>query len=99
MGQSLSCCPCHVSSIRVPLNMWQQISKLDLFPKTAEDFRLRTFMGGAISLAALVIFLALVTVEFTIFVSQTRLDKELRVDSSLDRKLEINLDITFPSLP
>ena len=78
--------------------MQAQLSRLDFFPKTVEEIRMRTLSGGLISIATISIFFILLIFEVSLFFN-TRIEKELAVDEGLNQKIVINLDITFPSLP
>ena len=78
--------------------MQAQLSRIDFFPKTVEELRMRTISGGLFSLIAIFLFVLLVIFETSLFLS-THLEKELYVDEGLNQKLTINIDILFPSLP
>ena len=68
------------------------IKKFDAYPKTLEDFRIKTLGGGTITvLAGLVMVL--------LFASETQdyttpgIDEQLFVDTTRGAKLKINIDI------
>ena len=44
-----------------------RLTSLDAFPKTREDYRVRTTSGGTISLVALVVMCTLFVYEFSVF--------------------------------
>lgn len=71
---------------------------LDAFAKTEEDVRIRTRSGGFITLGCLIVTLMLLLGEWSRFNSVvTR--PELVVDRDRLSKLDLNFDISFPSLP
>lgn len=70
----------------------------DAFAKTEEDVRIRTRSGGFITLGCLIVTLMLLMSEWARFNSVvTR--PELVVDRDRLSKLDLNFDISFPSLP
>lgn len=74
------------------------LKKLDVYQKPHEDFRVRTKSGAAISMVVVVIFVLLVLVEFGSYM-QTSLSPRMVVDSELQGKLEVYVDIYFPNIP
>jgi len=75
-----------------------RIRSLDAYPKTIEDFRIRTLPGAAVSIVSTVIILVLFFSEFSFYL-ETEVQPELYVDVSRGEKLRINFDILFPHLP
>lgn len=70
----------------------------DAFAKTEEDVRIRTRSGGFITLGCLVVTLMLLLSEWRDFNSVvTR--PELVIDRDRSLRLDLNLDITFTSMP
>ena len=71
---------------------------LDAFAKTEEDVRVRTRAGGLITLSCILTTLFLLVNEWGQFNSVvTR--PQLVVDRDRHAKLELNMDVTFPSMP
>ncbi|EJS44847.1 erv46p [Saccharomyces arboricola H-6] len=71
---------------------------LDAFAKTEEDVRVRTKAGGLITLSCILTTLFLLVNEWRQFNSVvTR--PQLVVDRDRHAKLELNMDVTFPSMP
>jgi len=75
-----------------------RLKKFDAYPKTLEDFRVRTFSGAAVSIVSGLFILWLFISEFTYYLS-TEVQPELLVDTTRGEKLRINMDIVFHNLP
>merc|ERR1711916_168413 len=75
-----------------------KLKQFDAYPKTIEDFRIRTFSGAAVSIISGIFILFLFISEISYYL-QVEVHPELFVDTSRGEKLRINMDITFPSLP
>eukprot|EP01104_Vermistella_antarctica_P004260 TRINITY_DN14746_c0_g1_i1.p1 TRINITY_DN14746_c0_g1~~TRINITY_DN14746_c0_g1_i1.p1 ORF type:complete len:379 (+),score=92.73 TRINITY_DN14746_c0_g1_i1:203-1339(+) len=76
----------------------KKIAQFDAYPKTSEDFRIRTVGGAAVSIAAMIIISLLIISEFALYLSPG-VRNELEVDKSLGQKLKINFDIEMHKLP
>lgn len=75
-----------------------KLLSLDAFSKTVEDARIKTTSGGVITLICICIVMFLIRNEYNDYTSIiTR--PELVVDKDINKKLDINLDISFPNLP
>lgn len=75
-----------------------KLLSFDAFAKTVEDARVRTPAGGIITLMCVLVVLLLIRNEYLDYTSViTR--PELVVDRDINKKLEINLDISFPDIP
>ncbi|VEU35358.1 unnamed protein product [Pseudo-nitzschia multistriata] len=76
------------------------VEKLDfMFPKVAEEFTVKTQGGGMATLFAYALILILVTTEIFTWREQNRLETSTAVvDTSLGKKMRVNMNITFPSL-
>lgn len=75
-----------------------KLLSLDAFAKTVEDAKVKTASGGIITLVCVLVVLLLIRneySEYTLVVNRP----ELVVDRDVNRKLDINIDITFPNLP
>eukprot|EP01128_Nolandella_sp_AFSM9_P005715 TRINITY_DN2824_c0_g1_i3.p1 TRINITY_DN2824_c0_g1~~TRINITY_DN2824_c0_g1_i3.p1 ORF type:complete len:388 (-),score=68.72 TRINITY_DN2824_c0_g1_i3:71-1234(-) len=70
----------------------------DAFSRTENEYRVRTKSGAIISVAALVFMSFLFFTELVLFLSP-EVQPNLYVDTSLGELIQINLDITFHSLP
>ena len=73
------------------------LRRLDAYPKTIEDFRVKTYAGAIVSVVSVLFALLLFLAELKHFLT-TRVSDELFVDTSSGEKLRINLDITMHSL-
>lgn len=71
---------------------------IDAFSKTEEDVRIRTKSGGIITLSCVLVTLFLLVTEWTQFNSIV-IRPQLVVDRDRDLKLDVSLDVTFPSIP
>lgn len=75
-----------------------RLLSFDAFAKTVEDARVRTPAGGIITLVCVLVVLYLIRNEYSEYTSViTR--PELVVDRDINRKLEINMDVSFPDIP
>ncbi|XP_035205428.1 endoplasmic reticulum-Golgi intermediate compartment protein 3-like [Stegodyphus dumicola] len=75
----------------------EQIRKFDAYPKTLEDFRVKTFSGAAITIVSAVVIVLLFISELNYYLTP-EVTEELFVDVSRSEKLRINIDVTFPKL-
>lgn len=75
-----------------------RLISLDAFSKTVEDVRIKTASGGIITLMCILIVFILIRNEYKDY-TLTVIRPELVVDRDINKKLDINLDITFPNLP
>eukprot|EP01147_Barroeca_monosierra_P001116 gene1116-4344_t len=76
-------------------DVWSRLRNLDAYPKTLEDFRVKTFSGAVISIISILVIAVLFTSELIL---STEVEPELFVDTSRNEKLRINLDIEFPKM-
>ena len=76
------------------------LERLDIFPKTFDDFKERTLGGALISIVCCLLALCLFTAEFAQYRAVETVDR-LDVDTrtAANSKLSINLDVLLPSLP
>lgn len=79
-------------------NLVKNLRKFDAYPKTLEDFRVRTFSGAAVSIISGLFIMWLFFSELFYYLS-TEVTPELYVDTTRGEKLRINMDIVFHNLP
>ena len=77
--------------------MLNRFKSLDIYPKTLEDYRVKTLTGGALSIFALVSVFVLIVSEFMLYRTVERLD-QLYVDTSHIQTIPIYLNVTFPAI-
>eukprot|EP00117_Sycon_ciliatum_P003897 scpid68113/ scgid8497/ Endoplasmic reticulum-Golgi intermediate compartment protein 3 len=75
-----------------------KLRRFDAYPKTLEDFRVKTFSGGALTFVTGVLMIVLFVAELRYYLA-TEVKPELFVDSSHGQKIKINVDVSFPKLP
>jgi len=84
------------------MSSWESITKqlkrFDAYPKTLEDFRVKTFAGATVTIASGIIMTLLLFSELNYYWS-VEVHSDLYVDMSQGHKLKINLNVTFPFLP
>eukprot|EP01006_Ploeotia_vitrea_P031874 TRINITY_DN64161_c0_g2_i1.p1 TRINITY_DN64161_c0_g2~~TRINITY_DN64161_c0_g2_i1.p1 ORF type:complete len:393 (+),score=38.73 TRINITY_DN64161_c0_g2_i1:78-1256(+) len=73
------------------------LKKLDVYPKTYDEFKERTFSGAAISVVSVVCIVILIISEINWYSKIDRVD-ELYVDTNTTGKLPIFINITFPNV-
>ncbi|XP_054723258.1 endoplasmic reticulum-Golgi intermediate compartment protein 3-like [Uloborus diversus] len=73
----------------------EHIRKFDAYPKTLEDFRIKTFSGAAVTIVSAILITLLFISELNYYLTP-EVTEELFVDVSRSEKLRINLDVTFP---
>lgn len=75
-----------------------RLISIDAFSKTVEDAKVKTTSGGIITLVCALIVFILIRNEYNDYTSIiTR--PELVVDRDVNKKLDINLDVSFPNIP
>lgn len=75
------------------------VRKLDIFPKTERDHTVRTDRGGQLTAAGYVIMLILIIAEWLTWRESNGESLEhIAVDTSLGKRMRVNLNITFPAL-
>ncbi|GAB1606338.1 Hypothetical predicted protein [Argonauta hians] len=75
-----------------------RLRQYDAYPKTLEDFRVKTFGGAIVTVISSVLMFALFISELNFYLTK-EIHPELFVDTSRGHKILIHLDITFPRLP
>jgi hypothetical protein len=76
------------------------VERLDfMFPKVDREFTVQTQSGGVMTVIAYGLIVVLVLAEIASWVSQNRMElSNTIVDTSLGKKMRVNMNITFPSL-
>lgn len=77
--------------------VWDKLKELDAYPKPLEDFRIKTFHGGFVTILSTLIMGCLFISELSDYLTPS-LTEELFVDTSRSNKLRINLDLEFPKV-
>lgn len=75
-----------------------RLRQFDAYPKTLEDFRIKTYGGAAITIISGTLILILFLSELNYYLT-TEVRPELFVDTSRGERLLINVDVTFPAMP
>jgi hypothetical protein len=77
--------------------IFDRLRLLDAYPKTLEDFRIKTLTGALITIMCLIAASVLFVFELRSFM-RVDVEQELFVDLTRTQKITINLNITFPHL-
>lgn len=78
-------------------NVLQNIRKLDAYPKTLEDFRVKTVTGATVTIASCILASILFLSELSYYLTP-QVSQQLLVDVSKGERLRINFDLSFPHL-
>ena len=79
------------------VNVMEVIKKFDAYPKTLEDFRIKTLGGGTITVLASITMILLFASEIQDYLTPA-VDEQLFVDTTRGGKMKINVDIVFPKI-
>jgi len=80
------------------MDLLNRLKNFDAYPKTMEDFRVRTISGAAVSIVSGLFIFWLFVSEFSYYLT-TEVNPQLFVDTTRGEKLRINMDVIFPSMP
>uniref|UniRef100_A0A1I8AA75 Endoplasmic reticulum-Golgi intermediate compartment protein 3 n=1 Tax=Steinernema glaseri TaxID=37863 RepID=A0A1I8AA75_9BILA len=85
--------------ISAEMGLLERIKQFDAYSKPLEDFRVRTFAGGTVTIASSILIVWLFVTE-TMNYLQPEVAEQLFVDSSsADVRVDINFDVQFNKLP
>ncbi|XP_048590649.1 endoplasmic reticulum-Golgi intermediate compartment protein 3 isoform X1 [Nematostella vectensis] len=79
-------------------DIFNTLRRFDAYPKTLEDFRIKTFGGAAVTFISGFLMFILFVSELNYYLT-TEVNPELFVDTTRAQKLRINVEIVFPKLP
>ncbi|GFO19068.1 endoplasmic reticulum-Golgi intermediate compartment protein 3 [Plakobranchus ocellatus] len=77
--------------------LFENLRRFDAYPKTLEDFRVKTYGGAAVTLVSGILMFVLFISELNYYLT-LEVHPELFVDTSRGQKLRINIDIVFPKM-
>jgi hypothetical protein len=80
------------------MGVLSNLKSFDAYPKTLEDFRVRTLSGAVVSIVSGIFILWLFFSEVALYLN-VDVQPELFVDTTRGEKLKINMDVLFPKLP
>ncbi|XP_065063686.1 endoplasmic reticulum-Golgi intermediate compartment protein 3-like isoform X2 [Rhopilema esculentum] len=79
-------------------DIFSRFKQFDAYPKTLDDFRVKTVTGAGVTIISGLIMFTLFISELNYFMT-TEVSPELFVDTTRHQKLKINIDIILPKLP
>jgi len=79
-------------------DVFNKLRHLDAYPKTLEEFRVKTFAGATVTLVSSLFIIVLFLSELKDYLT-VETKQELFVDTSRDQKIRININVVFPFVP
>ncbi|KAK3087487.1 hypothetical protein FSP39_006571 [Pinctada imbricata] len=76
----------------------ERLRHFDAYPKTLEDFRVKTYGGAIVTVISSIIMLTLFVSELNYYLT-TDIQPELFVDTTRGQKIKININMTFNKIP
>ena len=73
------------------------MEEFDAFPKTLDDFKVKSTLGAFLTIASALVMILLITWEFETFM-KVQVDSSLLINRSEHESLWIRLAVHFPSL-
>jgi len=73
------------------------LKRFDAYPKTLEDFRIKTLSGGTITVISAIVMILLFATQIQDYLTPG-VEEQLFVDTTRGSKLKINVDIIFPKI-
>merc|ERR1719235_2081213 len=80
-----------------PPTVFGTLKKFDVYQKVHDDYKVKTDSGGFVSMISIIIICVLFVSELKAYLTSEVID-HIVVDTTLDQKLPISLNITFPHL-
>eukprot|EP01100_Stratorugosa_tubuloviscum_P013055 TRINITY_DN6398_c2_g2_i1.p1 TRINITY_DN6398_c2_g2~~TRINITY_DN6398_c2_g2_i1.p1 ORF type:complete len:384 (+),score=174.04 TRINITY_DN6398_c2_g2_i1:100-1251(+) len=80
------------------MKTFTKLKALDAYPKTLDDYRVRTLSGALVSIIAGFAIMILIISELNLYLN-VEVQPHLSVDTSIAEKLKINFDFEFPKIP
>ncbi|CAG0912434.1 unnamed protein product [Notodromas monacha] len=74
-----------------------QLRRFDAYPKTLEDFRIKTFSGASVTILGGLVMVLLFISELRDYL-RVEMEEQLFVDTTRGEKLIINFDVVFPRM-
>ncbi|GAB6029813.1 Endoplasmic reticulum-Golgi intermediate compartment protein 3 [Chamberlinius hualienensis] len=78
--------------------IFNSIRKFDAYPKTLEDFRIKTYSGAIVTILSGILMTILFISELSYYLTP-EIKEDIFVDLSRGNKLRINLDVVMPRIP
>ncbi|GAM26503.1 hypothetical protein SAMD00019534_096780 [Acytostelium subglobosum LB1] len=78
--------------------MYQKLKNIDAYPKTVDDFRIKTYAGAVVTIVSALLILWLFISQVGVYMT-TEPHHELFIDTNRAEKLRINIDVIFHHLP
>lgn len=75
-----------------------RLRQFDAYPKTLEDFQIKTFSGAAVTIVAGTFMIILFLSELYDYLTP-KITEDLYVDTTRGSKLRINIDVVFSNIP